>query len=644
MKTPSSHSTLELAYNFLQQGNATESERLCQEIVTTQGHNSAANHVLALAQRAQGKYKLAEQVLASTLKLDANNLSVLNSYGLVLMEQGKLAEASQVFRKAIQLNSGYAIAYANLGHIQVRQNGEEDAEQNYRKALSHDPGLIDAYIQLGLLLRKQGRLSELDQQYGTPNEDQIKDPGLLLVRGLVAYDAESFERAEALFRRGTKIYPSSAALWSNLALSLSKQERRKEARLAYEKAIEHESKNVEIRINFADLLKYDDTLAARKHLAVALQIEPTNVNALDILGFTWFLDGELQTAAEFYSRALEIDPAFKRASFHQSGVYFVDGRLSEAWPLYAKRYSPSEELQSPVDDNIPLWTERDEIDAGTLVWTDQGVGDELLQLSLVADAYRSSTDFTLVTSERIKPLVQRSFSELECYSREELEQGTRKTPQEFKLQTPAILLAGKLRQSFEDFPPWPSYLQADPEQTSYLRRKYRSLGKNRPLIGLSWKSTHSESGPHKSVSLDQLSPILEDANYMFLVLQYGEFEQELDTLSRSIRERFIVDSSIDPLKDMDGFASQVGALDAVLTTSNTTAHMSGSLGVPSWTLVPKVGPGWLWYWFADHPESLWYPKMRLLRQSQDKTWTAAISQAGAEIQKHLGQKVSVTTN
>jgi ADP-heptose:LPS heptosyltransferase len=97
-----------------------------------------------------------------------------------------------------------------------------------------------------------------------------------------------------------------------------------------------------------------------------------------------------------------------------------------------------------------------------------------------------------------------------------------------------------------------------------------------------------------------------------------------------MRERFgveiIHDPTIDQLKDMDGFAAQVAAMDAVFTTSCTTAHVAGALGVPGIVVVP-VGRGLHWYWFADRTDSPWYPSLRLARQRTPERWDDAIAEA-----------------
>ena len=53
------------------------------------------------------------------------------------------------------------------------------------------------------------------------------------------------------------------------------------------------------------------------------------------------------------------------------------------------------------------------------------------------------------------------------------------------------------------------------------------------------------------------------------------------------------DDTIDPLRDMDGWLSQVAAMDAVISIANTTIHGAGGLGIPTICLVSQKAD-WRW--------------------------------------------------
>jgi ADP-heptose:LPS heptosyltransferase len=74
---------------------------------------------------------------------------------------------------------------------------------------------------------------------------------------------------------------------------------------------------------------------------------------------------------------------------------------------------------------------------------------------------------------------------------------------------------------------------------------------------------------------------------------------------------------------MDRFASQVAAMDLVITIDNSTAHLAGALGVPVWLLLPFSAD---WRWLLARSDSPWYPTMRIFRQSEAGDWPSVVSQ------------------
>jgi hypothetical protein len=67
-----------------------------------------------------------------------------------------------------------------------------------------------------------------------------------------------------------------------------------------------------------------------------------------------------------------------------------------------------------------------------------------------------------------------------------------------------------------------------------------------------------------------------------------------------------------------------------LTVSNTTAHLAGALGTPTWVMVP-FGRGVFWYWFWDRPASPWYARVQVRRQESGQSWADLIAAVAAEI-------------
>lgn len=95
----------------------------------------------------------------------------------------------------------------------------------------------------------------------------------------------------------------------------------------------------------------------------------------------------------------------------------------------------------------------------------------------------------------------------------------------------------------------------------------------------------------------------------------------------------VMDDGVDQIVDLDGFAAQVAAMDLVVTIDNTTAHLAGALGVPVWLLLP-FGPDWRWG--AEGSGSVWYPGMRVFRQTRRGDWGSVVAEVAEALRVLLG--------
>ncbi|NKB43838.1 MAG: tetratricopeptide repeat protein [Alphaproteobacteria bacterium] len=631
------------AVQLLETGRHADCERLCRDLLKLNPAHADLNHILALSCRAQGNLQDAETAVTRALSQSQDNTSILNSFGLILLDQGKAEKAAKALTRALKINASMAAAHVNLGHAQRILNLLPQAEASYREALRLNPTLTDSLVQLALLLRNQGRLSELNFPLSPASGRFHDDPGVAMVQGLVALDESKPVDAEAAFRNALKKMPRLASLWTNLGLSLAKQGKAEEAQAAYEAALEINPSLPETHVNIADLWKYESSELARRHLIEAIKLKPDHANALGMLGWTWVMDEDYDAAITCFNQALEIDPDFQRAVFHRSSANFLTGELSAAWQDYNSRYGPSGITDSPVNDRLPLWDKSTPPEGPILVWTDQGIGDEILQLGYISDIYEQDISLIVVTSKRLVPIAARSFPNATVLSRHAVSDGGAITGQPIA-QCPAMSIAALCWKSLDDHPDRAPYFIADKTGVSALRERYKVAAQDKPLIGISWRSTNIDTGVYKSLQLSDFLPVLEESGCTFVDLQYGETEQEISGLPDHVQQNIIRDPSVDPLKDMDAFASQVRALDMVITTSNTTAHTAGALGVPTLALIPCVGPGWCWYWFNQQTHSPWYPQIQILIQTKNEGWTPALTEARARLSHFIAEFQSLTGN
>jgi hypothetical protein len=143
------------------------------------------------------------------------------------------------------------------------------------------------------------------------------------------------------------------------------------------------------------------------------------------------------------------------------------------------------------------------------------------------------------------------------------------------------------------------------------------------VCGISWRS--SEKNGHKNVKLKDFEKIFTSSNCQFVNLQYGDIKSELSQLDKNTQEKLKIVDSIDLFNDIEGLFSLVAACDLVVTTSNITAHVAGSIGKECILLAP-YSQGRIWYWHQEQI-STWYPSIRIFSQDSSLSWAGALDSA-----------------
>ena len=117
-------------------------------------------------------------------------------------------------------------------------------------------------------------------------------------------------------------------------------------------------------------------------------------------------------------------------------------------------------------------------------------------------------------------------------------------------------------------------------------------------------------------------------------LQYSDVKIEIDAFTNQTGLSIYRDEDIDSLKSLDDFASQVAALDLVISIDNSTVHVAGALGRSVWTLL-QYAPSWRWQ--LERSDTPWYPSMTLYRQPVLGDWCSVFQQVQVDLQRFVEQ-------
>jgi ADP-heptose:LPS heptosyltransferase len=70
------------------------------------------------------------------------------------------------------------------------------------------------------------------------------------------------------------------------------------------------------------------------------------------------------------------------------------------------------------------------------------------------------------------------------------------------------------------------------------------------------------------------------------------------------------------------------ALDLVITSDTSVAHLAGALGVPVWVVLQAIPD---WRWLLERSDSPWYPTARLFRQREAGNWPEVFARVTQEL-------------
>ena len=128
-------------------------------------------------------------------------------------------------------------------------------------------------------------------------------------------------------------------------------------------------------------------------------------------------------------------------------------------------------------------------------------------------------------------------------------------------------------------------------------------------VGLAWRA--GDWNPARSLPVAALAGLATVPGVRWHSVQYGD-----------AAPRFARDLAC---RNLVAQARCLQTLDLVISVDTMTAHLSGALGLPVWTLLPHAAD---WRWGERRDDSPWYPTMRLFRQPRAGAGDAALERVG----------------
>ncbi len=213
-----SRETISRILQFLQTAQYAEAEKLCAWLISVTNTNLfEPNFYLGVALQFQGKVQNALELFNQVLKLNPQNIHVMQAIASCLDQLNRPEDAYDQLLKAWEIASQDAIVNANMGAILEKLKKPEEALTYYDVALKFNPKNLTALLNRGALLASLGKKTEGLEHCRTAHHRHPEHIGLIFnladaLLGLFQYEealtycetalAKQPRHANLLFKKG----------------------------------------------------------------------------------------------------------------------------------------------------------------------------------------------------------------------------------------------------------------------------------------------------------------------------------------------------------------------------------------------------------------------------------------------------------
>ena len=564
---------------------------------------------------AEQKLPAALQAAQACLQAEPGNAPMWNLLGVCAARLAQQPLAEQCWQQALQLDAQVADAHYNLACLYGEAGQPALAEQHYRAELQRQPDHPQSLGNLARLLADAARLDEAQACWEALQRAQPLDTTSLA--GL-AHCHQQQGRPDAARRCWEQLLlrePTHLEALNNLALLHQQQHRWAQAASLLQQALQQPEAPAEVWLNQANgLLFQGKAQAALALLQQALACHPQQPALHDALGMACSELRQAAAAEQALRQAVALAPQLPR--FRQNLAYQLlsQGVWEEGWALLearVQRVSPAAGLPQIAS---PRWQGETLAGRHLLLWFEQGLGDA-------------------VQFCRYLPLLKPARLTVVC--RPEL----LRLFQTMRLDYPVdwrpmqrLDMALPVHDYHVFAMSLPRWLAADPAAVVPARFVIPSAvnavptGRTRKL-GLVWRGhARHPFDHHRSLpDVRLLEPLLTLPDIEWTSLQLPVQAEEQQWLAGFANWQ----AGENGLCDLADTAAVLGELDGLVTVDTAMAHLAATLGLPTWLLLSASHTDWRWGWHGE--TSVWYPAMRLRRQSAVGDWAGLITRLAGEL-------------
>jgi hypothetical protein len=297
----------------------------------------------------------------------------------------------------------------------------------------------------------------------------------------------------------------------------------------------------------------------------AIKLDPSNADAYQNLGSSFFHLAQFDEAKHAFETALILDPNLKEAKHSLSLVLFKQGKnqesldilnilisshqtsdrlvleqlewdaslvhlrlgnLAKGWKYYESGLSPKvfgNLSRRPLRTfSVPKWTPLNSKNEPVLVWSEQGIGDEIIFMTCLQDMVDCGYVPIVECDIRLINLYQRSFPNV-IFRQSKFDSIYPHSSfyNDFSSQIAMGSLLQYFRPSLSHFKDRSGFIKADPLLITKWSDRFARLNKDKLKIGISWRSSLLDPLRNTKYSnLNSWEPLFKSKRLVIIIYKY----------------------------------------------------------------------------------------------------------------------------
>jgi len=313
--------------------------------------------------------------------------------------------------------------------------------------------------------------------------------------------------------------------------------------------------------------------------------------------------GKMEEALKVNDKATELFPDDHRVAFNRGWLIMGQGDLQKGFELMERGRFVQIWGNDPLSTDKPIWKGESLEGKTILLYLEAGYGDEIVYSKFTPLLIEKGAKVVIACDTGLMGLFSTIDNVIVIDKRAA-------TAVYFDYWVPSMSLPKLLDITYKTLLAGP-HLKASPE---YIGKWQNTIKDEKFKVGIRWAgSPKFEYDQNRTVPAVELISVLsdiknvklyslqKDANLIHLPENITDLSQKLDT--------------------WEDTAAVISQLDLVITSCTAVAHLSASLGKPTWVMVPVMA---YYVWVLPGEITPWYYYVRLFRQTVFGKWANVI--------------------